>query len=169
MTLLEYGHSFETSTFSNSEIRPLSEFKAKSSNIHGPPTSNYINNLTELMHDMSEVTEENLLDSNKLGNIVSLQADSISQFSQVYQSLKEDQPKIVSQTNLRLIASLEKQYVIQRKSLSSLNSMYCDIKGVLDSQRKSLNIAFLEGSKLIYNLEDIHISEANIDSALFAR
>lgn len=169
MTLLEYGHSIETSTFSNNIIRQVSERKAKSSDILSPQTSNNVNNLAELLQDLSEVGSENLLSSNKLGNIVSLHVDSISQFSQIYQSFKEDQPKIVSQTNLRLIASLEKQYLIQKESLNSLKSIYWDTKGVLDSERISLNNSFLEGSKLMCSLEELHVIESKIEVALFER
>ena len=167
MTLLEYGHSIDTSTFSNNAVLQSGR-KSKSSNILDLPTSTFINNLAELLQDMSEVTNENL-SSNKLGNIVSLQADSISRFSQVYQSLQEEQPRIVSQTNLRLIASLEKQYHIQKKSLSSLNSIYCDTRGILNSERNSLSMAILEGSQLVSSLEYINISESNIEDALFER
>ncbi|KAI6652450.1 Coiled-coil domain-containing protein 93-like [Oopsacas minuta] len=171
MTLLEYGYQLGTNSitnnFSNTMHYPGSGPQNRLDN--HTPNFNSSNIIEDLMHDLSEIIDENSLCKNTLGSLVSLQANSISKYSQAYQTFSEDQSNIHSQTNLRLVASLQKQYAVHQKTVDSLSSIFDGAKTVLSNERKSLDLAILDGSVLLTSLQAIHNLEIGVEDNLLLR
>ena len=126
--------------------------------------------IDEIMQDMSEIKDEpSYLSKNKIGSIVSLQKDSISQFSQIYTSLKTRQTSQFGQTNIRIVASLEKQLAVHEKTFHKFTLMFTEAYNILNIGKNDLILVSKEFALLESTLKNFQEKESDIDTILLKR
>ena len=170
MTLLEYGLTTKVSRFLQNEHVSTTNYEVPTSRSVGNLAVDAKSFIDEIMQDMSEIKDvTSYLSKNKIGSIVSLHKDSISQYSQNYTALKTRHSRLFGQTNVRIVASLVKQMGIQEKNLHKFTLLFDEINNILGLRKNELLLASKDEEMLEISLKVQMKRESNIDKHLLQR